>query len=154
MRSRQFRADLLRRQQATGSEPHDHDQRQTKEHQLPIAESQQSFEKRPAGDMNIGSLQPYVHDRRRDVVKAAPELFRWRGTRRGLAHFLRLYTGLEPEIIEPSLRDIANDRNRAYRFTVRLRVGPQSELSRQLVETIIETEKPAFAACSLEWIER
>lgn len=93
-------------------------------------------------------------DRRRDVVRAAPELFRWRGTRRGLAHFLRLYTGLEPEIIEPSLRDIANDRNRAYRFTVRLRVGRRSELSRQLVETIIETEKPAFAACSLEWIER
>jgi len=37
---------------------------------------------------------------------------------------------------------------------VRIRVGRRSELSRQLVETIIETEKPAFAACSLEWIER
>lgn len=93
-------------------------------------------------------------ERRRDVVKAAPELFRWRGTKRGLAHFLRLYTGLEPVITEPSLRDIANDRNQAYRFTVRLRVGRRSPLSRQLVETIIETEKPAFAACSLEWIER
>ncbi|MCL4240939.1 MAG: hypothetical protein KJ048_06255 [Dehalococcoidia bacterium] len=93
-------------------------------------------------------------ERRRDVVKAAPELFRWRGTRRGLSHFLRLYTGVEPEIIEPSLRDVANDRTRAYRFSVRIRVGRRSPLSRQLVETIIETEKPAFAACSLEWIER
>lgn len=93
-------------------------------------------------------------ERRRDVVKAAPELFRWRGTRRGLSHFLRLYTGVEPEIIEPSLRDIANDRNRAYRFAVRVRVPRGSGLSRQLVESIIETEKPAFAACSLEWIER
>lgn len=93
-------------------------------------------------------------ERRRDVVKAAPELFRWRGTRRGLSHFLRLYTGIEPEIIEPTLRDVANDRTRAYRFTVRIRVGRRSPLSRQLVETIIETEKPAFAACSLEWIER
>lgn len=96
----------------------------------------------------------WPEERRRDVVKAAPELFRWRGTRRGLAHFLRLYTGIEPEITEPSLRDIANDRNQAYRFTVRLRVGRRSPLSRQLVETIIETEKPAFAACNLEWIER
>lgn len=93
-------------------------------------------------------------ERRRDVVKAAPELFRWRGTKRGLSHFLRLYTGVEPAIIEPSLRDIANDRNQAYRFSVRLRVGRRSGLSRQLVESIIETEKPAFAACSLEWIER
>jgi phage tail-like protein len=93
-------------------------------------------------------------ERRRDVVKAAPELFRWRGTSRGLSHFLRLYTGIEPEITEPALRDVANDRSRAYRFTVRIRVGRNSPLSRQLVETIIETEKPAFAACSLEWIER
>lgn len=93
-------------------------------------------------------------ERRREVVKAAPELFRWRGTQRGLSHFLRLYTGVEPEIIEPSLRDIANDRNRAYRFAVRVRVPRNGGLSRQLVESIIETEKPAFAACSLEWIER
>ena len=92
-------------------------------------------------------------DRRRDVVKAAPELFRWRGTRRGLAHFLRLYTGVEPEILEPSLREIANDRMRAFRFTVRVRAPRGSGLSRQLVQSIIEAEKPAFAAANLEWIE-
>ncbi len=95
----------------------------------------------------------WPEERRRDLVKAAPELFRWRGTRRGLAHFLRLYTGVEPEIVEPSLRDIANDRARAFRFTVRVRVPRDLGLSRQLVQSIIETEKPAFAACSLEWIE-
>lgn len=95
----------------------------------------------------------WPEERRRDVVKAAPELFRWRGTRRGLAQFLRLYTGVEPEILEPSLREIANDRTRAFRFTVRIRAPRGSGLSRQLVQNIIETEKPAFAACSLEWIE-
>ncbi len=95
----------------------------------------------------------WPEDRRRDLVKAAPELFRWRGTRRGLAHFLRLYTGVEPEIIEPSLREIANDRTRAFRFTVRVRTPRDSGLSRQLVQSIVESEKPAFAACNLEWIE-
>ncbi len=95
----------------------------------------------------------WPEERRRDVVKAAPELFRWRGTRRGLAQFLRLYTGVEPEILEPTLREIANDRTRAFRFTVRIRAPRGSGLSRQLVQNIIETEKPAFAACSLEWIE-
>ncbi len=95
----------------------------------------------------------WPEDRRRDVVKAAPELFRWRGTRRGLAHFLRLYTGVEPEILEPSLREIANDRMRAFRFTVRVRAPRGSALSRQLVQSIIEAEKPAFAAANLEWIE-
>jgi phage tail-like protein len=95
----------------------------------------------------------WPEERRRDLVKAAPELFRWRGTRQGLAHFLRLYTGAEPEILEPSLRDIANDRTRAFRFTVRLHVARGSGLSRQLVQSIIEAEKPAFAACNLEWFE-
>lgn len=92
-------------------------------------------------------------ERQRAVVLAAPELFRWRGTRRGLSQFIELYTGSPPEIDQPTLREIAADRNRAYRFSVRIRVPRSAALSRQLVESIIELEKPAFAACSLEWIE-
>lgn len=92
-------------------------------------------------------------ERQRDVVLAAPELYRWRGTKRGLEKFIQLYTGSPPEIDQPTLREIAADRSRAYRFSVRVRVQRSQGLSRQLVESIIELEKPAFAACSLEWIE-
>lgn len=95
----------------------------------------------------------WPEERQRAVVRAAPELFRWRGTRRGLAHFIELYTGTPPEIDQPTLREIAADRTRAHRFSVRVRVPRSAGLSRQLVESIIELEKPAFAACSLEWVE-
>jgi len=95
----------------------------------------------------------WPEERQREVVRKAPELFRWRGTRRGMEQFIQLYTGSTPEIDQPTLREIAADRSRAFRFSVRVRVPRSAALSRQLVESIIELEKPAFAACSLEWIE-
>ena len=39
-------------------------------------------------------------ERRRDLVKSAAELYRWRGTRRGLTEYLRIYTASMPEISE------------------------------------------------------
>lgn len=89
-------------------------------------------------------------ERRRELVRAAPELFRWRGTRRGLREYLRLYTGVEPEISEPSLSEIAANRNQAFRFTVRLRLPQGVQIQRSFVESIIDAEKPAFAGCTLE----
>jgi phage tail-like protein len=87
---------------------------------------------------------------RRELLRAAPDLFRWRGTRRGLREFLLLSTGIEPEIIEPSLSEIASNPNLAFRFTVRMRVPAGTELPRSYVETIVEAEKPAFAGCTIE----
>ena len=92
-------------------------------------------------------------ERKRELVRQAPELYRWRGTKRGLAHYLRLYTGYEPEIIEPALSEIASNRNLAFRFTVRIRVPRGEQIHRALVESIIDSEKPAFAACTLEILE-
>lgn len=89
-------------------------------------------------------------ERRRDLVKAAPELYRWRGTKRGLREYLRLYTGYEPEITEPTLSEIAANRNLAFRFNVRVRVPAGEPAPRAFIESIIDAEKPAFAACNLE----
>ncbi|MGB4862356.1 MAG: phage tail protein [Tepidiformaceae bacterium] len=89
-------------------------------------------------------------ENRRELLRAAPELFRWRGTRRGLRQFLFLSTGIEPEIIEPSLSEIASNPSRAFRFTVRMRVPAGMSLPRAYVETIVEAEKPAFAGCTIE----
>lgn len=38
--------------------------------------------------------------RRRELIRAAPELYRWRGTVRGVASAVALYTGTEPEVVE------------------------------------------------------
>ncbi|HNM78328.1 MAG TPA: phage tail protein [Tepidiformaceae bacterium] len=89
-------------------------------------------------------------ERRRDLVRAAPELYRWRGTKRGLREYLRLYTGIEPEITEPSLSEIASTRQLAFRFTVRMALPAGSPVEQSYIESIIDAEKPAFAACTLE----
>lgn len=89
-------------------------------------------------------------ERRRDLVRAAPELYRWRGTKRGLREYLRLYTGIEPEITEPSLSEIASNRQLAFRFTVRMALPAGSPVEQSYIESIIDAEKPAFAACTLE----
>ena len=88
--------------------------------------------------------------RRRALIHSAVELYQWRGTRRGLSELVRLYTGLTPEILEPTLSEVSANRNRAFRFTIRLRVPPGTDLDRSLLESIIELEKPGFAACALE----
>jgi phage tail-like protein len=92
----------------------------------------------------------WPEQRRRDLIRAAVELYQWRGTRRGLSEFLRLYTGLTPEIIETAVDRRAASEHEAFRFVVRLR-GPQAgSLDRALVETIIDAEKPAHAGYTLE----
>lgn len=92
-------------------------------------------------------------ENRRAVVLATPELWRWRGTKRGLRQFIHLFTGVEPEITEPTLGEIASNRNLAYRFTVRMPLPPGSPITRSYIETIVEAEKPAFAGCTIEIID-
>lgn len=92
----------------------------------------------------------WPEERRRDIVAAAPSLFRWRGTARGMREFVRLATGFEPEIVEPTLSDIAANRGRAFRFVVRLRVPRAAGIDRDAVQVIIDMEKPAFTAGNVE----
>jgi phage tail-like protein len=94
----------------------------------------------------------WPEERRRGLISAAVELYQWRGTRRGLSEFVRLYSGITPEIVELSLSEVSAAPNRAFRFTLRLHLPPGVELDRELLESIIDLEKPAFAACALELV--
>jgi phage tail-like protein len=89
-------------------------------------------------------------DQRRALILAAVELYQWRGTRRGLSEFLRLYTGLTPEIVELGVGRRGATAADAFRFTVRLKVPDPSKVDRAVVEAIIEAEKPAHTGYSLE----
>jgi phage tail-like protein len=87
---------------------------------------------------------------RRELIRAAADLYRWRGTRRGLSEYIRVYTGITPEIVEPTLSEVSTSRDLAFRFTVRLTLPPGAQVDRALLEQIIDAEKPAFAAGTLE----
>ena len=88
--------------------------------------------------------------RRRDLVRSAAELYHWRGTRRGLSTFVRLYSGITPEILEATPGEVAANRGRAFSFTLRLRIPRGQTVDREMLQSIIDIEKPAFAACTLD----
>lgn len=109
----------------------------------------------------------------RRLIRHAVELYRWRGTRKGLRLYLHLYTGLPLDddipqeankhisIIEPFSSgwvlgtsrlgvDTVLGGGKPYHFLVRLRCEGDRSIDEQLVRRIIESEKPAF--CTYELI--
>jgi phage tail-like protein len=111
-------------------------------------------------------------DQQRRLIRRAVEIYRWRGTRKGLRLYLHLYTGLPLDEDLPNEGDkhisitepfgpsfILGDAQigsavlaggQAYHFVVRLRTTrSQQQINEQLVRTIIEQEKPAFCTYEL-----
>jgi phage tail-like protein len=103
-------------------------------------------------------------ERRRRLVKLASELYRWRGTRRGLSEYLRIYTGSTPEIRE-HVTGMRLDRNtrlgvnsqlggsgQGFHFNVAVPAPPEGELNIGAIKAIIEAQKPAYTTYSLQVI--
>lgn len=103
-------------------------------------------------------------ERRRELVRRAAELYRWRGTRRGLSEYLKIYTGTTPEISEyiPGMRlgpetklginTLLGSSGEGHHFTVTLELDETSNLD--IVRAIIEAQKPAHTAYSLQVTRR
>lgn len=90
-------------------------------------------------------------DRRRALVRAASEIFAWRGTRRGLALLVRTALGVEPEIIEPTLAEVtANPAEHAWRFTVRITVPVDEPLDDEAITALIDMHRPAAVAAVIQ----
>lgn len=111
-------------------------------------------------------------DARRRLLAGAVSLYRWRGTRRGLADAIRLYTGLEPDIREPGPDLRIGDTTVVgegriggglpHTFEVRVRITdvtddggdatPLAERARRdhdVLRDLIESQKPAHTLCTL-----
>jgi phage tail-like protein len=120
-------------------------------------------------DLQLGLLQ------QRKLIRRAVEIYRWRGTRKGLRFYLHLYTGLPLDeelsqeedksisITEPFGqgcvfgvahvgRDAVIGGGKPYHFQVRLRSNPDRPIDEQLVRRILDQEKPVFCTYDL-WIE-
>lgn len=111
-------------------------------------------------DLALDTTWP--EERRRELLKSAAELYRWRGTKRGLAEYLRIYTGSVPEISEyiPGMRLEQETRlgintrlgssGEGHHFTVTLELGRDSEININAVKAIIEAYKPAHTVYTLQ----
>jgi phage tail-like protein len=95
-------------------------------------------------------------ERQRALVAQAAELYRWRGTRRGLVAHVALYTGTEPEVMDSGgcvwSATPGGEPPGAWppRVTVRVRVSDTSAVDERRIEAIVAAAKPAHVAHEIE----
>lgn len=118
-------------------------------------------------------IQPYLSlEQQRYLIRNAMEIYRWRGTRRGLRLYLHLATGLpiDEHTLEEKDKHISIYESfsnglvfgetslgetailgggRPFHFYIRLRCPSAQQIDRQLVIAVIEQEKPAFCTFDL-----
>ena len=112
--------------------------------------------------LDVALDQDWPEERRRQLVQSAAELYRWRGTKRGLAEYLKIYTGSTPEISEYIPGMTLDEETRlgintrlgssggGNQFTVTLELNGNDYVNVDTVKAIIETQKPAHAAYTLQ----
>jgi hypothetical protein len=84
--------------------------------------------------------------RLRELVAAASELARWRGTNRGLLAFLHIATGYAGFSVDEEPRT-TQGQPRPFHVVVH---GPEEAASvRPLIERIVESEKPAYVTADV-----
>ena len=118
-------------------------------------------------------LQPQLGlEQQRILIRNAMQIYRWRGTRRGLRFYLHLATGLPLDDHLPNESDkhigivesfsrgaVVNESRfgedavlgggRPFYFVVSLRPDEQHPIDERLVTNVIEQEKPAFCTYDL-----
>ncbi len=102
--------------------------------------------------------------RRQQLIKSTTELYRWRGTKRGLSEYLKIYTGVVPQITEtvigpeakldPDTRLGVNaylgGSGESFTFNVTIASQDLSEVDIDVIRAIIESQKPAHTTYTLK----
>jgi phage tail-like protein len=84
----------------------------------------------------------------RGLIASAATLHAWRGTARGLQHFLEIGTGIRGFQIDESPAD---EQGEPLPFHLRVCAPGEARAQQVLIERIIESEKPAYVTCELEF---
>lgn len=89
--------------------------------------------------------------RLRELIAAAAFLSKWRGTRRGLRAFLETATGLDGFQIR---ENVAEGNGEAVPYHLDIQAPPEAASYRDLLQQIVEMEKPAYVTYELKFEER
>lgn len=111
------------------------------------------------------SLDPtWPEYRRRELIKYAADLYRWRGTRWGLAKYISIYTGHEPQIYEYTPGMVLGDDTKMgsdtqlgsgvgwYHLMIVVPIDKGSTIVENRIRAIIETQKPAHSTYTLRFM--
>lgn len=93
-------------------------------------------------------------EQHRRLIESAAELYRWRGTRRGLSDYLAVYTGAPPQIYEPGEGPGRLGSLPAHTFLVVVEVADPALVSEAVLKQIIAAQKPAHTCCILKITRR
>lgn len=110
-----------------------------------------------SGWLALDLAEDWDETRLRLLMKQAPELYKMRGTRRGLSRMLQLYTGVEPFIVEhhqlKTMQETSEMRQMIHRlygdnpYAFCVMLPPEcvrTDKQRLTVEAIISDQKPAY----------
>jgi phage tail-like protein len=124
--------------------------------------------------VDLALSDQWTEPQKRRLIASALPLYRRRGTRHGLQDFLEIYTGQRPQIVEHRANNLRlgsgarlstsvalGQRNVPHTFTIVLNLPPVQAATGQerarkeadrlrMVEAIIEAEKPAHTAYTLQ----
>jgi phage tail-like protein len=95
-------------------------------------------------------------ERRRALVLRAVELYRWRGTARGLAEAVAVFTGVEPEVVDSggvswsTAPDTELPGRAEPRVVVRLGAEEAEAIDRVRLERLVAAAKPAHVVAEIE----
>ncbi|MFI5385539.1 MAG: phage tail protein [Fimbriimonadales bacterium] len=105
--------------------------------------------------------------RRRKLIAEAVNLYRWRGTRKGLSRYLEIYCGVKPEVNDQPVEGMrlgpdAKLGTKAtvlgdvppHTFVVTIPITDNNPVNEQTIHDIIRYEKPAHTAYALRLARR
>jgi phage tail-like protein len=104
----------------------------------------------PSGEEDGGGTSPFPAGigRLRELVAAAAFLSKWRGTARGLQRFLETATGLAGfEVVD----DVLDPDGLTRPFHVLVRAPVAAKSYEELIERIVQSEKPAYVTCEVQF---
>lgn len=93
---------------------------------------------------------------KRALVAKAVELYRWRGTRRGITELVKTYTGVEPEVEENGGSAFSPfpggelPGTPGPKMTIRVKVKDPATIDTTRLERVIAAAKPAHVAHTVE----
>jgi phage tail-like protein len=106
-------------------------------------------------------------DQRRRLLREGAELYRWRGTKKGLTEYLKIFTGVEPSIVEEAPGMVLGPQTRlgentvlgggageANHFSVTLDMEGADQVDVERLRAIIESQKPAHTNYTLHIRQR
>jgi phage tail-like protein len=111
-----------------------------------------------AGWVGVVLDENWPLERERTFVAEAVELYRWRGTVKGVSALVALYAGVEPEIIDTGGVRWSPTPNGSVpgepepRFTIRLRVPDRSAVDVDRLDAIVRAAKPAHVLHEIELV--